>query len=48
MKIKHEATLSEFGRLQKAYQVLELEKYSLVLSNTTTEGENKYFESKIA
>ena len=41
MKRKHEATLSEFERLQEAYQVLESEKDALVLSNSITEGEKK-------
>ena len=48
LKRKHEATLSEFKRFQKAYHVLELEKDALVLSTTITEGENKYFENKIS
>ena len=48
MKRKHEATFSEFKRLQVANQVLESEKESLVLSNTIAEGEKKDFESKIS
>ena len=45
IKRKHGATLSEFERLQKAYQDLDQEKESLELSTTIMEGENK--ESKI-
>ena len=48
MKRKHEATLSEFERLQEAYQVLELEKEALVLSNTIIDGENKGLEGNIS
>ena len=47
MKRKHEATLSEFERLQEAYKVLESEKEALVLSNTINEGEKKDFENNI-
>ena len=45
--MKHEETLSEFERLQKAYQDLELEKGALELSVTIMEGEKKYLEDKI-
>ena len=48
MKRKHEATLSEFERLQEAYQVLELEKEALVLSNTIIDGEKKDREGNIS
>ena len=48
IKRKHEATLSEFERLQEAYQVLESEKEALVLSNTIIEGEKKDLENKIS
>ena len=48
MKRKHEATLSEFKRIQKAYQVLESEKEALVLSNTINDGENKDIENNIS
>ena len=41
MKRKHEATLSEFERLQKAYQALELEKEALEILITIMEGEKK-------
>ena len=47
MKRKHEATLSEFERLQEAYQVLELEKEALILSNTIIDGEKKDLEGNI-
>ena len=36
-KRKHEATIPEFEKLQKAYQYLESEKDALVLSITITE-----------
>ena len=48
MNKKHEATLSEFERLQKACQALELEKEALVLSNAITKGEKKDLENKIS
>ena len=48
LKRKHEVTLSEFERLQKDYQDLELEKHALILSVMTIEGEKKYFENKVA
>ena len=48
MKRKHEATRSEFVRLQEAYQVLESEKEDLVLSNTINDGEKKDLENKIS
>ena len=41
MKRKHEATLLECERIQEAYDVLELEKEALVLSNTIIDGEKK-------
>ena len=47
LKRKHEATLSEFERLQKAYQALELEKEALENSITIMEGEGKDFEDNI-
>ena len=46
-KRKHEATLSDFEKLQKAYQHLELEKDELVLLDTITGGEKKDLERKI-
>ena len=48
MKRKHEATLSQFERFQKAYQVLESEKDSLVLSNNIAEGEKNDFRNQIS
>ena len=48
MKRKHEATLSEFERLQEAYQVLESEKEALVLSNIIIDREKKDLEGKIS
>ena len=47
LKRKHEATLSEFERLQKAYQYLELEKDALEASVTIMEGEKKDFKDNI-
>ena len=47
MKRKHEATLSEFEKLQEAYQVLEVEKEALVLSNTISDGEKRDLENRI-
>ena len=48
MKRKHESTLSELERLQEVYQVLELEKEALVLSNTIICGEKKDLEGNIS
>ena len=48
MKRKHEATLSQFERLKKAYQALEKEKEALELSNAIIEGEKKDFENKVS
>ena len=48
MKRKHEATLSEFKRLQEAYQALKSEKEALVLSNTITKRERKDLENNIS
>ena len=48
LKRKHEATISKFERLQKAYQDLESEKDALMLSVTIIEGERKYFENEVA
>ena len=47
LKRKNEETFSEFERLQKAYQYLELEKDALELSIIIMEGEKKYLEDKI-
>ena len=47
LKRKHEATLSKFEKLQKAFTYLEWEKDALVISVTITEGEKKDLESKI-
>ena len=47
LKRKHEATLSQFERLQKAYQALELKKDALEVSVTIMEGEKKYLEDNI-
>ena len=48
LKRKHDDTISEFERLQKAYQYLELEKEALELSTTIMEGEKRDFEGKIS
>ena len=48
MKRKHEATLSEFERLQEAYQVLESKKEALVLSSTIIDGEKKDLDDKVS
>ena len=44
---KHEETLSEFERLQNAYQDLEREKEELEISTTIIKGE-KDFENNIS
>ena len=41
-KRKYDATLSNLKRLQEAYQSLEVERESLVLSNTIISGEKKH------
>ena len=46
LKWKNEATFSEFERLQKDYQYLELEKDALDISIIIMEGEKKYLEDK--
>ena len=47
LKRKHDDTFLEFERLKKAYQALESDKDTLVLSVTITDGEKKDLESKI-
>ena len=48
MKMKHEATLSEFERIQKSYQSLEREEEALELSTTIIDEEKKDLENKIS
>ena len=45
---KYDSTLSYFEKLQQVYQILEEERYSLKLSNTTLDGEKKNLESKMS
>ena len=43
-KRKYDATLSDFEKLQRDYQILEEERDVFKLSNTTLEGEQKNLE----
>ena len=47
LKRKHETTLSEFERLQKAYQYLESIKDAMDISVTIMEGKKKDLEDKV-
>ena len=47
-KMKYDATLSDLERLQEAYQILEVERDALVLSNTIISGEKKDLEGNIS
>ena len=47
LKRKHNDILSEFEKLKKAYQVLELDNDALTLSVAIIEGEKRDLESKV-
>ena len=47
-KRKYDVTLSNLEGLQEAYQILDVERDALLLSNTIFGGENTYLESMIS